>query len=172
MTTGTALFLAFIVLQRLGELVIARRNTARLLARGAREVGAGHYPVMVALHTAWVLALIVFGWNQPLHMGWLGVYAVLQVFRVWILGTLGSRWTTRIIVIDEPLVARGPFRFIPHPNYTLVVAEIIVAPMVLGLVWVAVVFTVLNAAMLWHRIGVEDGALRGKGRFADGRART
>ena len=171
MTTLTALFVAFIVLQRLGELVIARRNTARLLARGAREVGAGHYPVMVALHTAWVLALIVFGWNQPLHLGWLAVYAVLQVFRVWILGTLGPRWTTRIIVIDEPLVARGPFRFIPHPNYTLVVAEIIVAPLVLGLVWVAVVFTVLNAAMLYHRIGVEDGALRGKGRFAHDRAR-
>ena len=166
MTTGAALFLAFLVVQRLSELVIARRNTARLLARGAREVGAGHYPVMVALHTAWVLALIVFGWSHPLHMGWLAVYAVLQVFRIWILGTLGSRWTTRIIVIDEPLVARGPFRFIPHPNYTLVVAEIIVAPLVLGLTWVAVVFTLLNAAMLYHRIGVEDAALRGKGRHA------
>lgn len=164
MTTGTALFLAFIVVQRLGELVIARRNTANLMARGAREVGAGHYPVMVALHTAWVLALLIFGWNQPLHMAWLAIYAVLQVFRVWILGTLGPRWTTRVIVIDEPLVARGPFRFIPHPNYTLVVAEIIVAPMVLGLVWVAALFTVLNAMMLYHRIGVEDAALRGKGR--------
>ncbi|MCF7697917.1 isoprenylcysteine carboxyl methyltransferase family protein [Loktanella sp. M215] len=172
MTMGTALFLAFLVVQRLSELLIARRNTARLLARGAREVGAGHYPVMVALHTAWVLALILFGWSQPLHMGWLAVYAVLQVFRVWILGTLGSRWTTRIIVIDEPLVARGPFRFIPHPNYTLVVAEIIVAPLVLGLTWVAVVFTLLNAAMLYHRIGVEDGALRGKGRHATDAARV
>jgi methyltransferase len=81
------------------------------------------------------------------------------VLRIWILGTLGARWTTRIIILPEPLVVRGPFRFLKHPNYTLVVAEIIVAPMVLNLVWVAVVFTVLNAAMLWVRIGVEGRAL-------------
>jgi methyltransferase len=160
MTLGTFLFLAFIVVQRLGELVIAKRNTAALLARGAHEVGAAHYPVMVALHSAWLLCLLIFGYSQEIHLGWLALYAVLQVFRVWILGTLGRRWTTRIIVIDEPLVAKGPFRFIPHPNYTLVVFEIFAAPMVLGLVWVALLFSVLNAAMLYHRIGVEDGALR------------
>lgn len=160
MTLGTFLFLAFIVIQRLGELVIAKRNTAALLARGAHEVGAAHYPVMVALHSAWVLCLLIFGYSQEIHLGWLALYAVLQVLRVWILGTLGRRWTTRIIVIDEPLVAKGPFRFIPHPNYTLVVFEIFVAPMVLGLVWVALLFSLLNAAMLYHRIGVEDGALR------------
>ncbi|APE42990.1 hypothetical protein BOO69_05810 [Sulfitobacter alexandrii] len=160
MTVGAALFLGFIVVQRLSELAIARRNTALLLARGAREVGAGHYPVMVALHTAWVLALIVFGHDSHLDRLWLTLYVLLQFLRVWILATLGGRWTTRIIVLDEPLVARGPYRFIPHPNYTLVVAEIIVAPMVLGLTWVAVVFTLLNAAMLYHRISVEDAALR------------
>lgn len=160
MTLGTFLFLAFIVVQRLGELVIAKRNTAALLARGAHEVGAAHYPVMVALHSAWVLCLLIFGYSQDIHLGWLALYAVLQVFRVWILGTLGRRWTTRIIVIDEPLVAKGPFRFIPHPNYTLVVFEVFVAPMVLGLVWVALLFSALNAAMLYHRIRVEDGALR------------
>ena len=160
MTLGTFLFLAFIVVQRLGELVIAKRNTAALLARGAHEVGAAHYPVMVALHSAWVLCLLIFGYSQDIHLGWLALYAVLQVFRVWILGTLGRRWTTRIIVIDEPLVAKGPFRFIPHPNYTLVVLEVFVAPMVLGLVWVALLFSALNAAMLYHRIRVEDGALR------------
>ncbi|WP_372989692.1 isoprenylcysteine carboxyl methyltransferase family protein [Sulfitobacter sp.] len=160
MTLGTFLFLAFIVVQRLGELVIAKRNTAALLARGAHEVGAAHYPVMVALHSAWVLCLLIFGYSQDIHLGWLALYAVLQVFRVWILGTLGRRWTTRIIVIDEPLVAKGPFRFIPHPNYTLVVFEVFVAPMILGLVWVAFLFSALNAAMLYHRIRVEDGALR------------
>jgi methyltransferase len=160
MTLGTFLFLAFIVVQRLGELVIAKRNTAALLARGAHEVGAAHYPVMVALHSAWLLCLLIFGYSQEIHLGWLALYAVLQVFRVWILGTLGRRWTTRIIVIDEPLVAKGPFRFIPHPNYTLVVFEIFAAPMVLGLVWVALLFSALNAAMLYHRIRVEDGALR------------
>ena len=160
MTLGTFLFLAFIVVQRLGELVIAKRNTATLLARGAHEVGAAQYPVMVALHSAWVLCLLIFGYSQDIHLGWLALYAVFQVFRVWIIGTLGRRWTTRIIVIDEPLVAKGPFRFIPHPNYTLVVFEVFVAPMVLGLIWVAFLFSALNAAMLYHRIRVEDGALR------------
>jgi methyltransferase len=160
MTLGAFLFLAFIIVQRLAELVISKRNTAALMARGAREVGADHYPVMVALHSAWILCLVIFGFSQNIHIGWLAFYAVLQVLRVWILGTLGRRWTTRIIVIDEPLVTKGPFRFIPHPNYTLVVFEIFVAPMVLGLLWVALLFTVLNAAMLYRRIRVEDAALR------------
>lgn len=155
------LFIGFVVLQRLGELALARRNTQRLLARGAREVGAGHYPLIVALHTAWLLAIAVFGWQQPVHWLWLGVYAVLQLFRIWILASLGSRWTTRIIVLDEPLVRRGPYRFIPHPNYVLVVAEIAVTPLVLGLWPVALVFTVLNGLVLWLRISVEHKALYG-----------
>jgi methyltransferase len=145
--------------QRLSELVIAKRNTARLLAQGAAEHGAGHYPVMVAMHTGWIAALVVFGWDNPVSWPWLAVFVLLQVFRVWILATLGPRWTTRIIVLPKPLVARGPFRFMRHPNYALVVTEIIVAPMVLGLVWVAVLWTVLNAAMLWVRIRAEDRAL-------------
>lgn len=157
--TATVLFLGFIIIQRLSELVIAKRNTARLLAKGAYEVGAGHYPVMVAMHSAWIACLVIFGYDETVAYGWLAVFAVLQVFRVWILGSLGSRWTTRIIILEEPLVVRGPFKYVSHPNYMLVVAEIIVAPMVLGLTWVALVFTVLNAAMLWVRIGVEHKAL-------------
>jgi methyltransferase len=159
METGTLLFLGFIIVQRLSELVIAKRNTARLLAKGAYEVGAAHYPVMVAMHSAWIACLLIFGYDETVALGWLAMFAVLQIFRVWILGSLGGRWTTRIIVLEEPLVVRGPFKYFSHPNYMLVVAEIIVAPMVLGLVWVAVVFTVLNAAMLWVRIGVEHKAL-------------
>ncbi len=159
MQTATLVFLSFIILQRLSELVLARRNTARLLARGAYEVGAGHYPVMVLMHTAWIIGLVVLGYDQTVSYPWLVAFAVLQVLRVWILATLGPRWTTRIIILPEPLVARGPFKYLKHPNYALVVAEIIVAPMVLGLVWLAVVFTVLNAAMLWVRIGVEGRAL-------------
>ncbi len=159
METPTALFLGFIVLQRLSELAIAKRNTARLLARGAYEVGAAHYPVMVAMHSAWIACLVIFGYDNPVAFGWLAVFAVLQVLRIWILASLGGRWTTRIIVLEEPLVTRGPFRFVSHPNYILVIAEIIVAPMVLGLEWVALVFTVLNAAMLWVRIGAEHKAL-------------
>lgn len=159
METATLFFLGFIIVQRLSELVIAKRNTARLLAKGAYEVGAAHYPVMVAMHIAWIACLLIFGYDETVALGWLAVFTVLQILRVWILGSLGGRWTTRIIVLEEPLVVRGPFKYFSHPNYMLVVAEIIVAPMVLGLVWIAVVFTVLNAGMLWVRIGVEHKAL-------------
>lgn len=159
MQIGAVLFLAFIIVQRLSELVIAKRNTARLLARGAYEVGAGHYPVMVAMHSGWIVCLLIFGYDQTVALGWLMIFAVLQGVRVWILTSLGSRWTTRVIILEEPLVTRGPFKYVAHPNYMLVVAEIIVAPMVLGLTWVALLFTVLNAAMLWVRISVEHKAL-------------
>jgi len=159
METATLLFLGIIIVQRLSELVIAKRNTARLLAKGAYEVGAAHYPVMVAMHSVWIACLLIFGYDETVALGWLAVFTVLQIFRVWILGSLGGRWTRRIIVLEEPLVVRGPFKYFSHPNYMLVVAEIIVAPMVLGLIWVAVVFTVLNAGMLWVRIGVESKAL-------------
>ncbi len=154
------LFLTFVVVQRLGELVLAKRNTARLLERGAVEVGASHYPVIVALHTCWILALVFFGFDQAVSVLWLIVFAGLQAMRVWILASLGERWTTRIIVLDEPLVRAGPFAFLRHPNYVLVVAEIFAAPMVLGLFWVAVVFSVLNAAVLALRISVEERALK------------
>ena len=155
----TLAFLAFILVQRLLELAIARRNTARLLARGAVEHGAEHYPFMIALHTAWIAALVLDGLDEAVRPGWLAVFALLQVARLWILASLGERWTTRIIVLDEPLVRRGPFAFLRHPNYVLVCAEIFVAPMVLGLWWVALLFTVLNAAMLYVRIRAEDRAL-------------
>lgn len=159
MGVGAVVFLGFIGLQRLSELVIARRNTARLLAKGAYEVGAAHYPAMVAMHSAWIACIVVFGYDRPVALSWLTVFLGLQGLRLWILSTLGPRWTTRIIILPEPLVVSGPFKYVSHPNYMLVVAELIVAPMVLGLVWVAVVFTVLNVAMLWVRIGVEHKAL-------------
>ena len=153
------LFIAFVVLQRLGELALARRNTAALMARGAREIGANHYPLMVGMHTAFLVAVAWFGWQAQVALLWLAAYAVLQGLRVWILASLGSRWTTRIILLDEPLVVRGPYRFVSHPNYMLVVAELIVVPMVLGLLWVALIFTVLNAAILALRISVEQRGL-------------
>ena len=159
METATFSFLCFIIVQRLSELVIAKRNTARLLAKGAYEVGAEHYPIMVGMHSLWIACLLFLGYDQSVSFGWLAIFAVLQVFRVWILGTLGARWTTRVIILREPLVVAGPFKYFRHPNYMLVVAEIIVAPMVLGLLWLAVIFTVLNAAMLYLRIGVEEKAL-------------
>lgn len=159
--------MAFVTLQRLSELVIARRNTARLLAAGAREVGASHYPVMVAMHSAWLAVLWFTVGGRPISLPLLAVFAVLQLLRVWVLATLGPRWTTRIIVTPEaPLVKRGPFRFVRHPNYMVVTAEIAVLPLTFGLVWVALLFTVLNAAMLTVRIGAENRALYGNGKVS------
>jgi methyltransferase len=160
MTLGAALFLAYLIVQRLGELALARRNTHRLLQRGAHEVGAAHYPAIVALHAGWIACLVVFGHDQQIAGFWLGAFVILQALRFWTLASLGERWTTRIIVLDEPLVVRGPFRYVRHPNYMIVVAEILVAPLVLGLVWVAVVFSLANAAILTIRIRAEDAALR------------
>ena len=154
------LLLAFVTLQRLGELVVARRNTRRLLAAGAREAAPEHYPAIVALHAAWLLGLWWLGWDNPVDPLWLLAYAVLQILRGWTLGSLGPRWTTRILVIPgESLVRRGPYRFIPHPNYAVVAGEIAVLPLTLGLGGYALVFTLLNAAVLTLRIRAENRAL-------------
>lgn len=159
MTLPYAIML-FVTLQRLSELIIARLNTSRLLAAGAHEVGASHYPVMVAMHTAWLAALWLTVGDRPVSMLLLLIFAVLQLMRIWVLATLGSRWTTRIIVMqDAALVNKGPFRFLRHPNYTVVTAEIAVLPLTFGLIWIAALFTLLNAAMLYVRIGAENRAL-------------
>jgi methyltransferase len=156
----TWLVLALVTLQRLGELVLARRNTARLLARGAYEVGAGHYPLIVALHTAWLAGLWMLAPSQPVSWAWLGLFGALQVLRVWIVGSLGERWTTRIFVLPGAApVRRGPYRFVAHPNYMLVAAEIAVLPLAFGLTGYGLLFSVLNAWVLFVRIGVESAAL-------------
>jgi methyltransferase len=152
--------LGLVSAQRLGELVIARRNTRRLLANGGVERGAGHYPLMVALHAAWLAGLWLLAWDRPVQPAWLGVYLLLEVLRVWVLASIGARWTTRIIVVPgETLVRKGPYRFVSHPNYAVVVGEIAVLPMVFGLVGYAVAFTVLNAVLLWWRLRTEAAAL-------------
>ncbi len=152
--------LVFVTLQRLGELVLARRNTARLLARGAVEIAPGHYPLVVLMHGAWLAGLWWLAWDAPVNLAFLAVFAVLQLLRVWVLVTLGPRWTTRIIVLPgEPLVHAGPYRLLSHPNYCVVVGEIMVLPLVFGMVWYGIVFTILNAAVLTIRIGAENRAL-------------
>jgi len=116
---------------------------------------------MVALHTAWLVGLWFLADGRPMSAGFLAIYALLQVFRGWILVTLGRRWTTRVIVVPgEVLVARGPYRVVRHPNYVVVAAEIACLPLVFGLWWYAALFTLLNAAILYVRIRVEDEALR------------
>lgn len=158
--TLAVLVLAAVTLQRGGELLLARANTARLLKKGGVETGAGHYPVMVLLHVVWLVALWLFGWNASVNLWFLAAYGLLQLFRIWILATLGERWTTRIITVPgRPLVARGPYRFLRHPNYLLVLLEVPLLPLALGLPWLALAFGLLNAAMLAWRIRIEDGAL-------------
>ncbi|NUQ17476.1 MAG: hypothetical protein HOP95_03330 [Sphingomonas sp.] len=152
--------LALVTLQRLGELWLANRNTRRLLAQGARERGAGHYPLIVAVHTLWLLSLWWLALPRPVHLFWLALFVLIEVARVWVLMTLGARWTTRIIVLPQaPLVGRGPYRLVNHPNYLVVIGEIAVLPLVFGLWQVALVFTLLNAAVLTVRIREENRAL-------------
>jgi methyltransferase len=156
-----SIILALVTLQRLGELVLARRNTQRLIARGAVEVGAGHYPLLVAMHAAWLIALWIYGHDQPVDPILLVAFIALQGLRCWILATLGPRWTTRIIVLPgAPLVAKGPYRFLPHPNYAVVVGEIAALPLAFGLPAYAAAFTLLNAVVLTIRIRAENAALR------------
>ncbi|MET0675685.1 MAG: isoprenylcysteine carboxylmethyltransferase family protein [Bradyrhizobium sp.] len=158
--TIASFILALVTMQRLGELVLARHNTKRLMARGAVEVGAGHYPLLVAMHTAWLIALWVYGHDQPVDPIPLAAFVGLQGLRWWILATLGPRWTTRIVVLPgAPLVSDGPYRYIAHPNYVVVAAEIALLPLALHLPVIALVFSALNAGMLVIRIRAESQAL-------------
>jgi len=153
--------LALVTLQRLGELWLSNRNTRRLIARGAREHSPGHYPLIVAVHALWLAALWWLAPSRPVDGFWLAMFVVIELARIWVLASLGPRWTTRIIVIpDAPLVRRGPYRFVNHPNYLVVAAEIAVLPLVFGLWQVALIFTLLNAAILTVRIRAENAALR------------
>lgn len=162
MTAG-ALLLAFVTLQRLAELVWSSRNTKALRASGAFEAAPGHYPAMVALHAGWLAGLWWLGWDRPLSPGWAIAYLALQPVRLWILATLGRRWTTRIIVLPgAPLVRAGPYRFVDHPNYLVVAAEIALLPLAFGLPWYALGFTIANAAVLAIRIRAEEKALRAR----------
>lgn len=152
--------LAFVTVQRLAELVYARRNEARLRARGAAEYAPGHYPAIVLLHAAWLAGLWVLALSITPNAAWLVLFFILQALRVWVLATLGQRWTTRIIILPgEALVAKGPYRILPHPNYAVVIGEIFVLPMAFGLLWYAIVFSLLNAAILFVRIRAENEAL-------------
>jgi methyltransferase len=154
--------LALVTLQRLGELWLSNRNTRRLLAQGAREYAPEHYPLIVAVHVLWLAALWWLAPGRSVDAAWLVLFALIEVARVWVLASLGPRWTTRIIVLpDTPLVRRGPYRFVSHPNYMVVAAEIAVLPLVFGLWRVALVFTLLNAAVLAIRIREESRALAG-----------
>ncbi|NKB49773.1 MAG: hypothetical protein GKS02_10490 [Alphaproteobacteria bacterium] len=154
---------ALIVLQRLIELMVARISTRNLLAGGGVEHGAGHYPLMVALHTAWLVSLaLLVPADTALNPVWFVVFLILQAARVWVIASLGRYWTTRVITVPgAALVKRGPYRWLRHPNYLVVIAEIAVVPLIAGAWQVALIFSIANAALLWHRIRIENTALAG-----------
>lgn len=153
--------LGLVTAQRLGELVVARRNTRQLLAAGGVEHGAAHYPLVVALHAAWLGGLWLLALDRPVAWPWLAAYVALQGLRAWTLVSIGRRWTTRIITVPgETLVRRGPYRFVAHPNYLVVVGEIAVLPLVFGLWAYAAAFSLLNAMVLAVRLRAETRALR------------
>jgi methyltransferase len=153
--------IALVILQRAGELILADRNTQKLKARGAVEIGAGHYRFIVLLHMAWLMAVL---WLIPtpvvIHWGWILVFLLMQAGRVWVIASLGPYWTTRIITLPGvPLVKRGPYRFVRHPNYLVVAGEILALPLAFGEIWVAVIFSIVNAAVLYWRIREEETGL-------------
>ena len=152
--------LGFVTAQRLIELPVARANTARLLAAGGREVAPGHYPLIVALHAAWLASLWWFALGRPIDVNLLILFGFVELARIWVLRSLGNRWTTRIIIAPgEKLVAHGPYRFVSHPNYAVVVAEIALLPLVFGLWQIALIFSLLNLVILSIRIRAENDAL-------------
>jgi methyltransferase len=158
--------IVLVMLQRLAELVISRRNVRRLRARGGVEYGAAHYPWMVALHAAFLASCIAEPWfldrpMRPLLAGsMLVALSIGMGLRAWTLATLGDRWTTRVMVVpgEEPVTA-GPYRIMKHPNYVAVALEIVAIPMIHTAWLTAAVFSALNAVMLRIRISVEERAL-------------
>jgi methyltransferase len=154
-----------VAVQRLFELVLARRNERRARARGAVERGRSHYPFIVALHILWLISTLVEGllrgpnfpayWPVPLAM-----FLLVQPLRYWAIFSLGETWNTRILVVPGvKAVGRGPYRYLKHPNYVVVVVEILAFPLIFGAWITALVFTVLNAAVLSVRIREEIRAL-------------
>ncbi|HVF36830.1 MAG TPA: isoprenylcysteine carboxylmethyltransferase family protein [Sphingomicrobium sp.] len=162
----TVALLAFVTLQRLVELPIARANMKKLLAAGGYEVGAAHYPWIVAIHASWLVTLWLMAPGRPVNLAFLALFATIELGRVWVLRTLGPRWTTRIIIVPgEMLVTRGPYRWVNHPNYLVVIAEIALLPLVFGLWQLALAYTLLNGVVLAFRIREEEKALAGAGRL-------
>ena len=158
--TAAEVILALVTIQRGAELALSRSNTQRLIARGAIEIAAGHYPLIVAVHASWLVSLWALGHDQPVNLLALAIYLALQGLRIWVMATLGSRWTTRIIVLpNAALVTAGPYRFLRHPNYAVVAGEIAVLPLMLYLPWLAILFTVLNALVLSIRVRAENRGL-------------
>ena len=155
-----AWLVAFLIAQRFVELCFAQFNTGRLRAMGGVEFGAAHYPLMIALHTSWLLGLWLLGYDRSIITFWLAIFVLLQFGRLWVIASLGRRWTTRVIVLPGSVpVLRGPYRWLKHPNYLVITLEIAVVSLALGLPLFALIFSAANAALLTYRIRIENEAL-------------
>lgn len=162
MTEGSAHTLLLVVAaERLAELAWSSRNERRLRAKGAIEHGARHYPAFVALHAGLLTALwFTAPAGRPLALFWFSVRLTLQPLRLWVIVCLSERWTTRILTLPgAPLVTRGPYRWLRHPNYLVVAIEVPVLALACGEPLLAVLFGFANAVLLMLRIAVEDRAL-------------
>jgi methyltransferase len=156
----SAALLGFLTAQRLVELWWAKHNERQLLAAGGVEYGRSHLPLMIVLHTVWLVGLWWLGNGRRVDPLFLMLFVLLQFARLWVMATLGRRWTIRVIVVPgEKLVARGPYRLLRHPNYAVVIGEIAVVPLALGMPVYAIVFSILNSAVLAIRIRAENAAL-------------
>lgn len=160
------LFILAVGLERLVELVVSRRNAQWSIAQGGKEFGRGHYPVMVAMHTLLLVSCVVEVWtlHRPFipWLGWPMLFIVMlsTVTRWWCATVLGKHWNPRVIVIpNAPLVRRGPYRWLHHPNYAAVVAEVVALPLVHSAWLTAIAFTTANALVLTVRIRTENEAL-------------
>ncbi|MFZ2003860.1 MAG: isoprenylcysteine carboxylmethyltransferase family protein [Stellaceae bacterium] len=153
--------LAFVALQRGCELVLAATNTRRLLRQGAVEIDRADYKWFVLLHAAWLAALLVFvPAATPPNLPLLALFCALQAGRIWVIASLGRRWTTRLIVLPgAPLVTHGPYRWVSHPNYLIVLGEVAILPLAFAAVAIAVGFSACNVALLARRIRREERAL-------------
>jgi methyltransferase len=153
-------FISFFILQRLSELFIARRNEKWLLSQGAIQYGQDHYPFMIALHSLFIVAIIgefILRGQPPINWLFLILYLLVLSFKFWALSSLGKYWNTKIYRVPGVYpVKKGPYKFLKHPNYMEVVCEVAIIPLVFHLYYTAIVFSILNAAMLWVRISVEN----------------
>lgn len=156
--------IALVAIQRIAELILATRNTKALLHRGAIEIGKDHYPLIVLFHATWLVVIAVWLPQPPtIYAIPLACFIILQAARIWVIATLGPYWTTRIITLEgAPLVRRGPYRYLRHPNYVVVALEVFTLPLVFGETAVALICAGINLALLFWRIRVEETALNAR----------
>jgi len=156
-------FILFIIALRITELLISKRNEKWLIENGAVEFGRSHYPLIVILHILFIVSLIIEYYLRSssfFNIWFLFLYFLLVALKIWVISSLGKFWNTKIFrIADAPLITNGPYKFLKHPNYIIVIAEIVVIPLVFNLYYTAIIFSALNAVMLTIRIREENKAL-------------